>query len=57
MFWRKVKELVLVGCSANEACDLIYHSYGQSCSVTKILSYMIRDKKIGGHPGLAIGAR
>ncbi len=57
VFWRKVKELVLAGCSANEACDLIYRSYGQSCSVTKILSYMIRDKKIGGHPGLAIGAR
>ena len=31
IFWSKVNELVLAGHSADEACDLIYRAYGQSC--------------------------
>ena len=57
VFWKKVGELILSGLSSDEACDLIYHCYGPSCSVTCILNKMISDKKTGGHPGLRIRQR
>ena len=55
--WQKVSELILAGYSADEACDLIYRCYGHGSSVTCIINFMIRDKKTGGHPMLAICER
>jgi len=55
--WRKVSELILAGYSADEACDLIYRCYGRGSSVTRLINFMIRDKKTGGHPMLAIRQR
>ena len=55
--WRKVSELILAGYSADEACDLIYRCYGCGSSVTRIINFMIHDKKTGGHPMLAIRQR
>jgi hypothetical protein len=45
---RKFDDMILTGLSADEACDLIYHFYGPSFSVTVMLNKMISDKKTGG---------
>ena len=54
---RKLGDMILVRLSADEACDLIYHCYGASFSVTAMLNKRISDKRQEGHPGLRICQR
>ena len=49
-FWEKCDEMVRSGMTADVACDKIYQAYGVGTSVTKILTAMKRDTRLGSWP-------
>ena len=56
MVWDAIATLVWAGHLANVACDMIYTTYGQGQSVTKIIAAMLKDcRERGGHPNLRVG--
>ena len=56
VFWSKVAELARAGFTSDRACDKFYDVYGGNMSVTKIISAMIVDNKIWGHPHLRVSS-
>ena len=55
VFWQKVSEHIRAGVRSFNVIDQIYHVYGQSLPVSRILQQMTRDKANGGHSDLAVG--
>ena len=53
--WQVIARLVNAGYSASAAIHKIRAVYGDSLSVSKIISAIVRDKVAGGHPNLQIG--
>ena len=54
--WDLIQGLILQGHSHTAAINKIYQAYGHGCSVSKIIAFIKRDKKTGGHPNLRIAA-
>ena len=53
--WDTVALLVRAGYTAETAVQKIYDMYGQDQSVTKIIKWMLDDRRGGGHPNLQVG--
>ena len=49
-FWEECDGIARSGMTADVACNKIYQAYGVYTSVTKILTAMKRDKRLGPWP-------
>ena len=55
-FWEEYDETVTSGMTADVICGKIYQAYGVCTGVTKILTDMKRDNRLGSWPASFAGA-